>query len=205
MSRYSNEDSCNNLQTWPKSKSASAVAPNHHTQKVKVTVTGIHRILTHEETGHLKSFSRDKAVRKWCKHRNIPIIEYNQTGVTRCLSSRDDFSKLFQTFLKRPLWNTPSVRQRIDMKSRLLVTTATATSTSTAAAGSLKLYNQCRHPLYPHHNKNHLPEIPEPLSHYFCTIVVGITPLGYPRRIPVGRREGGSRRISLGGISLLDT
>ncbi len=110
----------------------------------RVKVTGINRILTHEETGHLKSFARDKTVRKWCRHKNIPIQEYNQTGVTRCLSSRDDFTKHFQKFLQVPLWETPSMGQRRNMRSRLVK--------------GLKLHNPCPHPLYPH--KNQIPEIP---------------------------------------------
>jgi len=43
----------------------------------------INQILCHMESSHLKSFARDKAVRRWCRANNIPIIEYNQTGVTR--------------------------------------------------------------------------------------------------------------------------
>ena len=116
----------------------------HISTPARVQVTGIHRILTHEETGHLKSFARDKAVRKWCRHRNIPIMEYNQTGVTRCLSSRDDFSKRFQKFIQKPLWETPTINQRKNMRSRLVT--------------GLKLHNVCRHPLYPH--KNQIQEIP---------------------------------------------
>ncbi len=105
----------------------------------RIKVTGIHRILAHEETGHLKSFARDKAVRKWCRCRRIPIVEFNQTGVTRCLSSRDDFSKLFQTFIHKPLWETPSTEQLANMRSRLVT--------------GLKLPNRCRYPLQPHLNE----------------------------------------------------
>ncbi|KAK1742513.1 DNA photo-lyase FAD-binding domain-containing protein [Skeletonema marinoi] len=53
----------------------------------------INQILCHMESSHLKSFARDKAVRRWCRHEQIPIKEMNQTGVTRCLSDRDDFRK----------------------------------------------------------------------------------------------------------------
>ena len=60
----------------------------------------INRILSHEETGHLASFARDKRVRKWCKTRNVSFLEYNQTGVTRGLKDRDLFSKNFNSFVR---------------------------------------------------------------------------------------------------------
>jgi Deoxyribodipyrimidine photolyase len=105
---------------------------------------GIYRILTHEETGHLKSFARDKAVRKWCKLHSIPLLEYNQTGVTRCLKSRDDFAKHFQTFIHTPMWDTPTQSEIQSMQRRLVK--------------GLKLHGYCPHPLYPH--RNELLEIP---------------------------------------------
>mmetsp|Transcript_1618 Transcript_1618/g.2949 ORF Transcript_1618/g.2949 Transcript_1618/m.2949 type:complete len:710 (+) Transcript_1618:202-2331(+) len=113
-------------------------------QAKTVEYGGIHRILTHEETGHLKSFARDKAVRRWCKLHSIPIIEYNQTGVTRCLKSRDDFSKKFQAFINTPLWDTPTQDEIQSIQRRLV--------------RGLKLHGYCQHPLYPH--KNELLEIP---------------------------------------------
>jgi deoxyribodipyrimidine photo-lyase len=100
---------------------------------------GIHRILTHEETGHLKSFSRDKAVRRWCKTHSIILWECNQTGVTRCLKSRDDFSKMFTAFLQEPLWDTPTKAQLEKMRQRLV--------------RKLKLYGLCESPLDPQQNE----------------------------------------------------
>ncbi|EED93910.1 predicted protein, partial [Thalassiosira pseudonana CCMP1335] len=71
----------------------------------------INQILCHLETGHLKSFARDKAVRRWCRSSNIPIRELDQTGVTRCLKDRDDFSVNFKKFINQPMWSTPSQHQ----------------------------------------------------------------------------------------------
>jgi len=87
---------------------------------------GINQILTHEETGHLKSFSRDKTVRRWCRRRSIPITEYNQTGVTRCLKNRDNFSTNFSVFLNQPLFETPTevelgrIRSRVELATNRL-------------------------------------------------------------------------------------
>ena len=67
----------------------------------------IGRIMAHMETGHMASFDRDKRVRRWCRRQGIPCVELQQTGVTRRLRDRDDFSSLLQQFLQRPLHPTP--------------------------------------------------------------------------------------------------
>jgi len=105
---------------------------------------GIHRILTHEETGHLKSFARDKAVRRWCRTHSISIWECNQTGVTRCLKSRDDFSNKFQTFVNSKLWETPTEEQLRCLRQRLVQ--------------GLILHGRCESPLDP--RQHEIIEIP---------------------------------------------
>ena len=35
---------------------------------------GIRRVLTHMETGHLRSYARDKGVRRWCRNNGVQII-----------------------------------------------------------------------------------------------------------------------------------
>lgn len=59
------------------------------------------RLLAHQETGHLSSFGRDRRVRKWCKSHGVPFIEINQNGVTRCLRSRDEFTKGYNAYVRR--------------------------------------------------------------------------------------------------------
>ncbi|CAJ1937125.1 unnamed protein product [Cylindrotheca closterium] len=80
----------------------------------------IHRLLAHQETGHWQSFMRDKQVRKFCRSNSIPFTEFNQTGVTRCLKSRDDFSAKFQAFISQPQHSTPDMpmlcQQIVQMK-----------------------------------------------------------------------------------------
>ena len=78
----------------------------------------IGRVLAHEETGHWQSFMRDKAVRKWCRSKGIPFIEFNQTGVTRCLRSRDDYSQKFKVLMTKPRHTTPKVNE---LRKRLTV------------------------------------------------------------------------------------
>jgi deoxyribodipyrimidine photo-lyase len=80
----------------------------------------IGRILAHQETGHWQSFMRDRQVRKWCRDHQVPIVEFNQSGVTRCLTNRDEFSKKFKEFMSKPLHGTPRVDELCD---RLVVLT----------------------------------------------------------------------------------
>lgn len=72
---------------------------------------GIARLLAHEETGHLQSFARDRAVRKWCRQQSIPCLEFNQSGAIRGLKNRDAFSAKRKAFMEQPLHPTPHVAQ----------------------------------------------------------------------------------------------
>jgi len=83
----------------------------------------IARLLSHQETGHWQSYMRDRSVRKWCKTRSIPFIEFNQNGVTRRLKLRDDYLKLWKAFMAKPLYakiDLESRSGRASIKSRLL-------------------------------------------------------------------------------------
>lgn len=100
----------------------------------------IHRIYCHMETSHMKSFARDKAVRRWCRLNNVPINEFNQTGVTRCLSTRDDFSANFNKFLATPMPETPSLELLREMRKRLI---------DVGTVGKVQLHGICTSPLKP--------------------------------------------------------
>jgi deoxyribodipyrimidine photo-lyase len=65
------------------------------------------RLLAHEETGNFASYQRDRLVRRWCKTMSIPFMEFQQSGVTRRLKDRDDFSKLLNAFMAKPQHPTP--------------------------------------------------------------------------------------------------
>jgi len=99
----------------------------------------IHQILTHMETGHLKSFARDRAVRRWCRSNNVPIHEFDQMGVTRCLSDRDDFTSNFNKFLNQSMPETPTTIQLKEMRQRL---------TDIDTEG-IKLHGRCITPMKP--------------------------------------------------------
>lgn len=100
----------------------------------------IHQILCHLETGHLKSFARDKAVRRWCRANNVTINELDQSGVTRCLKDRDDFTKNFNRFVDQPMWQTPHAQQLQKLRETLLIT---------PGQGLIQLHGTCSTPLKP--------------------------------------------------------
>jgi len=82
----------------------------------------IARLLAHEETGHWQSYMRDRSVRKWCKTRSIPFVEFNQTGVTRRLKDRDDYLKGWKAFMNKPVYPKPDLTSfsRESFRSRLI-------------------------------------------------------------------------------------
>ena len=66
------------------------------------------RLLAHEETGHLVSYARDKRVRRWCRANGVAFVEFAQTGATRALPKRDDFTARYNAFMSRPQHRAPS-------------------------------------------------------------------------------------------------
>jgi len=49
------------------------------------TCLKILRLLSHQETGHLVSYDRDRRVKKWCRARGIAWVQVAQSGVVRGL------------------------------------------------------------------------------------------------------------------------
>ncbi|CAM9128338.1 unnamed protein product, partial [Heterosigma akashiwo] len=72
----------------------------------------VRRLLAHMETGHLASYARDRRVRRWCREGKegeveggtggVRFVEFNHSGVTRRLKSRDAFSTNLEAFLAAP-------------------------------------------------------------------------------------------------------
>ena len=108
----------------------------------------INQILCHMESSHLKSFARDKAVRRWCRREKIPIKEMNQTGVTRYLSDRDDFTTNFNKFLGQPIHATPTEMQLNGLRSRLV----------NFELDGIELHGRCHSPMSPINLKEIDPE-----------------------------------------------
>lgn len=62
---------------------------------------------SHEETGTLWSFERDKAVGRWCKARNVRWIEQTQNGVIRRLKTRNGWASQWRRRMNERLQRTP--------------------------------------------------------------------------------------------------
>ncbi len=70
----------------------------------KQAITGLY---THQETGNLASYARDRAVLKWAKSHAIPVHEFRQFGVERGPTSRAGWAKRWHQLMTAPL--TPTV------------------------------------------------------------------------------------------------
>ena len=64
-------------------------------------------IYAHEESGNGWTYCRDKKVIEWCKNQSIPNYEYPSNGVIRRLKSRDDWSKIRNARMAKPLIAKP--------------------------------------------------------------------------------------------------
>ena len=68
---------------------------------------GFQTLWSHEETGNLLTFDRDKQVQNWVTARGVAWREIPQTGVVRGLRSRDGWARLWKQRMAEPLTETP--------------------------------------------------------------------------------------------------
>ena len=68
---------------------------------------GIHRILSHEETGNSWPYERDKMISKWCNSKDIVWDEYPNNGVIRRLKNRDLWKKQRDSRMRIPINEPP--------------------------------------------------------------------------------------------------
>jgi deoxyribodipyrimidine photo-lyase len=65
-------------------------------------------LVSHEETGPLWSYERDKAVARWCCNAGVQWQECAQTGVVRRLKSRSGWAARWQRRMSAPMIATPA-------------------------------------------------------------------------------------------------
>lgn len=65
------------------------------------------RIVSHEETGNLATYARDRAVAAWARGAGVQWTELPQTGVIRRLSSRDGWAAQRDAFMAQPVLPVP--------------------------------------------------------------------------------------------------
>ncbi len=69
----------------------------------------ITRILSHEETGNLASYARDRKVAAWARGIGIEWTELPQSGVVRRLASRDSWAARRDAFMDGPVLLPPAL------------------------------------------------------------------------------------------------
>ena len=69
--------------------------------------TGARQVFSHEETGNLWTFERDKSVSRLLKSIDVTWTEYPQFGITRGKTDRDKWSKAWDHFMSQPQYEPP--------------------------------------------------------------------------------------------------
>lgn len=62
---------------------------------------------SHEETGNMASFQRDKAVAAWCRGHGVRWTEYRQFGVFRGRLDRDRWDEQWEAHMREPVAQLP--------------------------------------------------------------------------------------------------
>ncbi|MCR9256024.1 MAG: deoxyribodipyrimidine photo-lyase [Alphaproteobacteria bacterium] len=68
---------------------------------------GIARLLSHQETGNLWTYERDRAVLAWTRDRGIEWCEFQQFGVHRRLRRRDGWAAKWDRMMAEPVLPVP--------------------------------------------------------------------------------------------------
>ncbi len=69
---------------------------------------GIGGLFSHQETGTLWTYARDRRVRRWCRNRGVPWTEIVQDGVERGPSERDGWATRWKHFVQQPAVAAPT-------------------------------------------------------------------------------------------------
>lgn len=69
---------------------------------------GIAALFSHEETGNLWTYTRDRAVAAWCREAGVPWTEIPQCGVVRRLPTRDGWAARWEAFMAEPVTPPPA-------------------------------------------------------------------------------------------------
>ena len=70
-------------------------------------------LFSHEETGLLSTYTRDRAVRAWCKNHDVKWIEIPQHGVFRPVGTRDGWSQRWHDRMSEALTPEPKLVRRL--------------------------------------------------------------------------------------------
>jgi deoxyribodipyrimidine photo-lyase len=65
-------------------------------------------LASHEETGPLWTYARDRQVARWCGHHGVQWQEFAQSGVVRRLTSRSGWAARWQRRMNAPMVDSPA-------------------------------------------------------------------------------------------------
>ncbi|TBR41562.1 deoxyribodipyrimidine photo-lyase [Marinomonas agarivorans] len=82
----------------------------------------IDALWSHQETGNHWTYTRDKAVKHWCRSQQIPWYEPTQNGVIRGLKDRDGWAARWYTQMARPILTAPTALNYVDEATDTLPT-----------------------------------------------------------------------------------
>ncbi len=71
---------------------------------------GINRIISHEETGNLWTYARDRRVAAWARSAGVTWVEVPQSGVVRRLPTRDMWAASRDGFMSSPVLPVPALQ-----------------------------------------------------------------------------------------------
>jgi deoxyribodipyrimidine photo-lyase len=71
---------------------------------------GITRIVSHEETGNLWTYARDRRVSAWARGAGVEWVELPQSGVVRRLGNRDGWAAARDGFMAGPVVPAPALQ-----------------------------------------------------------------------------------------------
>ena len=76
---------------------------------------GVAGLWSHEETGDLWTFARDRRVAEWARTRGIAWTEMRQSGVVRRLKTRNGWAKNWDRFMAEPTTPSPQLAPLTDI------------------------------------------------------------------------------------------
>ena len=77
---------------------------------------GVGGLWSHEETGDLWTFARDRKVADWARRAGVEWTELRQSGVIRRLGARDGWEKRWDAFMAEPIAEAPALAPLADIE-----------------------------------------------------------------------------------------
>ncbi len=77
---------------------------------------GIRSLFSHQETGNLWTYARDRRVRDWARRAGVAWVELPHSGVTRRLGGRDGWAERRDAWIAMPMAATPEALEPLEVE-----------------------------------------------------------------------------------------